>query len=57
MLQRGKIMDSEVAMRSKVVVGNWKLNGSLAGNEALLRACLREIPRDNPVACAVCVPW
>ncbi len=43
-------------MRSKVVVGNWKLNGSLASNEALLKALLREIPRDNPVACAVCVP-
>jgi triosephosphate isomerase len=43
-------------MRSKAVVGNWKLNGSLAGNEALLKACLREIPRDHPVACAVCVP-
>jgi triosephosphate isomerase len=45
-----------VAMRSKAVVGNWKLNGSLAGNEALLRALLREIPRDTDVACAVCVP-
>ena len=43
-------------MRSKAVVGNWKLNGSLAANEALIRALLREIPRDNPVACAVCVP-
>jgi len=43
-------------MRSKVVVGNWKLNGSLAGNESLLRALLREVPRDNPIACAVCVP-
>ncbi len=43
-------------MRSKVVVGNWKLNGSQASNEALLKALLREIPRDNPVACAVCVP-
>jgi triosephosphate isomerase len=43
-------------MRSKVVVGNWKLNGSLTGNESLLKALLREIPRDNPVACAVCVP-
>jgi triosephosphate isomerase (TIM) len=43
-------------MRSKVVVGNWKLNGSVAGNEALLKALLREIPRDNPVACVVCVP-
>ena len=43
-------------MRSKVVVGNWKLNGSLPGNEALLKALLKEIPRDNPTACAVCVP-
>jgi triosephosphate isomerase len=43
-------------MRSKAVVGNWKLNGSLVGNEALLKALLREIPRDNPVACVVCVP-
>ncbi len=43
-------------MRSKFVVGNWKLNGSLAGNESLLKALLRSIPRDNPVACAVCVP-
>jgi triosephosphate isomerase (TIM) len=45
-----------VAMRSRAVVGNWKLNGSIAGNEALLRALLREIPRDTDVACAVCVP-
>lgn len=43
-------------MRSKVVVGNWKLNGSLGNNEALLGALLRVVPRDNPVACAVCVP-
>jgi triosephosphate isomerase len=43
-------------MRSKAVVGNWKLNGSLASNEALLRALLREIPRNGPAACAVCVP-
>jgi triosephosphate isomerase len=43
-------------MRSKSVVGNWKLNGSLASNEALLTALLREIPRQAPVACAVCVP-
>jgi len=43
-------------MRSRAVVGNWKLNGSLAANEVLLKALLREIPRDSPVACAVCVP-
>jgi triosephosphate isomerase (TIM) len=44
-------------MRSKAVVGNWKLNGSLAGNEGLLKALLREIPRNGPAACAVCVPY
>jgi triosephosphate isomerase len=43
-------------MRSKSVVGNWKLNGSLASNEALLKALLREIPQRSRVACAVCVP-
>ena len=43
-------------MRSKIVVGNWKLNGSLPGNEALLKALLKDVPRDNPIACAVCVP-
>jgi triosephosphate isomerase (TIM) len=43
-------------MRSKAVVGNWKLNGSLASNEALLKALLRDISRSSPVACAVCVP-
>ena len=43
-------------MRSRAVVGNWKLNGSLAANEVLLKALLQGIPRQNPVACAVCVP-
>jgi len=43
-------------MRSRAVVGNWKLNGSLVANEALLKALLKEIPRQSPVACAVCVP-
>jgi triosephosphate isomerase len=44
-------------MRSKVVVGNWKLNGSLSSNETLLAALLREIPRSDAAACAVCVPF
>ena len=43
-------------MRSRAVVGNWKLHGSLAANEALLKALLQGIPRQSPVACAVCVP-
>jgi triosephosphate isomerase len=44
-------------MRAKVVVGNWKLNGSLAGNEALLQSLLKETPRSGSAACAVCVPY
>ena len=44
-------------MRSKVVVGNWKLNGSLAGNEKLLAALLRAPPRSGAAACAVCMPF
>ena len=44
-------------MRSKAVVGNWKLNGSLADNEKLLRGLLERIPQDGSVACAVCVPY
>ena len=43
-------------MRSRAVVGNWKLNGTLASNETLLRALVREVPRNTEVACAVCVP-
>jgi triosephosphate isomerase len=43
-------------MRSKLVVGNWKLNGSVGANEKLLRALLQEIPREGSVGCAVCVP-
>jgi triosephosphate isomerase len=44
-------------MRSKVVVGNWKLNGSLAGNETLLKALLGEVDRKPGSARArVCVP-
>jgi len=44
-------------MRSKLVVGNWKLHGSLAGNEALLGSLSRNIPGNGPAACAVCVPY
>ena len=44
-------------MRSKLVVGNWKLNGSMAGNEALLKSLLREIPPGGSAGCAVCAPY
>ncbi len=44
-------------MRSKIVVGNWKLNGSLAANDSLLKALLKEVPTGGSAACAVCVPY
>jgi len=44
-------------MRSKVVVGNWKLNGSVAGNEVLLKALAGGTPRNGSAGCAVCVPY
>ena len=31
-------------MRRKIVVGNWKMNGSLASNESLLKALTEKIP-------------
>ncbi len=47
-------------MRRKLVVGNWKMNGNLAGNEALLRDLLQGLAavHGEPSACnvAVCAP-
>jgi triosephosphate isomerase len=45
----------EFNMKKKLIAGNWKMNGSLAANEALVRAVLAGL---NQPACsvAVCVP-
>ena len=43
-------------MRQKFVVGNWKLNGSLSGNETLLRAILQKASPREGRHLAVCVP-
>jgi triosephosphate isomerase len=43
-------------MRPKYVVGNWKLNGSLAANETLLKALLAKAPKEAGRHLAVCVP-
>src|SRR5687767_5531929 len=43
--------------RTRLVAGNWKMNGSRASNEALLGALLREIAVAGSVECAVCVPF
>lgn len=43
-------------MRQKFVVGNWKLNGSLPGNEKLLREVLGKVTSRPGRSLAVCVP-
>jgi len=44
-------------MRRKLVVGNWKMCGALAQNEALLEAVASGIVQIPQVDCAVCVPF
>jgi triosephosphate isomerase (TIM) len=40
----------------KLIAGNWKMNGSLAANEALLTALARGLPEHGQAVVAVCVP-
>ena len=44
-------------MRGRLVVGNWKSNGSLASNAALLERLKREATQLSGVTCGVCVPY
>lgn len=44
-------------MRTKLVAGNWKMNGSVDANAALLRAVLDAAPSFAGMRCAVCVPF
>ena len=44
-------------MRKKLVAGNWKMNGSIDQNEALLNALVAASPSLNGVDVAVCVPF
>jgi triosephosphate isomerase len=44
-------------MRSKLVAGNWKMHGSLAENDALLRALKSGLAAGAGHECAVCVPF
>ena len=43
-------------MRRKLVVGNWKMNGSLAANAALLDAVKAGFDQAGAADCAVCPP-
>jgi triosephosphate isomerase len=44
-------------MRAKLVAGNWKMNGNLAFNQALLKALIPAVAPLSGVQCAVCVPF
>ena len=44
-------------MRVKLVVGNWKMNGDLASNQALLEAVVPAIVPLTGIKCALCVPF
>jgi triosephosphate isomerase (TIM) len=44
-------------MRRKLVVGNWKMFGRLARNQALLEGVLAGVPDLRNTDCAVCVPY
>ncbi|MDR0215766.1 MAG: triose-phosphate isomerase [Comamonas sp.] len=43
-------------MKQKLIVGNWKMNGSLTANAALLQAIKQGLPADNKVGVAVAAP-
>jgi triosephosphate isomerase len=44
-------------MRSKLVAGNWKMNGNLASNQALLKALIPLLGSVTRARCAVCAPY
>ena len=44
-------------MRIKFVAGNWKMNGNLATNQALLQALVPALARVTGVKCAICAPY
>ena len=43
-------------MRPKFIAGNWKMNGSLAANEALLKEILAGLPSPLKAKVAICAP-
>jgi triosephosphate isomerase len=44
-------------MRIKFVAGNWKMNGNLATNQAVLQALVPALARVAGVKCAICPPF
>ena len=48
-------MKPEPEMKKKLIAGNWKMNGSIEANDALVRAVVAGLAQANCLA-AVCVP-
>ncbi|HVK57021.1 MAG TPA: triose-phosphate isomerase [Burkholderiales bacterium] len=44
-------------MRTKLVVGNWKMNGGLAENERLLKALIPQVEGLEGITVGVCAPF
>ena len=44
-------------MKQMLIAGNWKMNGSLADNKALIDALRLGLPADVPCRVALCVPF
>src|SRR3954464_9809248 len=44
-------------MRTKFVAGNWKMNGTLATNQALLQSLVAGVTHVAGVKCAICAPF
>jgi triosephosphate isomerase (TIM) len=53
----GRVAGSESAMRGKLVVGNWKMNGGLAANATLLSGLVSEWRPPPGRELAVCAPY
>ena len=48
-------MKPDTEMKKKLIAGNWKMNGSIEANDALVRAVVAGLAQANCLA-AVCVP-
>ncbi|MEO6421167.1 MAG: triose-phosphate isomerase [Candidatus Nitrotoga sp.] len=44
-------------MQRKFIVGNWKMNGTLTKNEALLKEVTNGVAQISGIDCALCVPF
>lgn len=44
-------------MRTQFVAGNWKMNGNLVSNQALLQTLIPALSRVAGVKCAICAPY